>query len=153
MKRYNTPHRSRVEAESQRSAEAIRGQNQEAEKGRNRSQENRHSCRGHRKGCVRSRIAVARTRAKERSTDRMRRIIDNRHSPEKKRPHIGHYGHLRKAYLEGYRPDLYTGLSLVNSSMSIAQRLKPPPEAVLTLSFLNLPQTRVRQKLSKPKTL
>lgn len=60
----------------------------------------------------------------------MRRIIDNRHSPEKKRPHIGHYGHLRKAYLEGYRPDLYTGLSLVNSSMSIAQRLKPPPEAL-----------------------
>ena len=41
----------------------------------------------------------------------MRRIIDNSRSPEKKRPHIGHYGHLRKAYLEGYRPDLYTALA------------------------------------------
>lgn len=40
----------------------------------------------------------------------MRRIIDNSCSPEKKRPHIGHYGHLRKAYLEGYRPDLYAAL-------------------------------------------
>lgn len=40
----------------------------------------------------------------------MRRIIDNSRSPEKKRPHIGHYGHLRKAYLEGYRPDLYAAL-------------------------------------------
>ena len=40
----------------------------------------------------------------------MRRIIDNSCRPEKKRPHIGHYGHLRKAYLEGYRPDLYTAL-------------------------------------------
>ena len=83
----------------------------------------------------------------------MRRLIDNGTTPPARLPHIGHYGHLRKAYLEGYRPDLYTGLSSVNSSMSIAQRLKPPPEAVLTLSFLNLPQTRVRQKLSKPKTL
>ena len=40
----------------------------------------------------------------------MRRIIDSSHSPEEKRPHIGHYGHLRKAYLEGYRPDLYAAL-------------------------------------------
>ena len=40
----------------------------------------------------------------------MRKIIDNSRSPEKKRPQIGHYGHLRKAYLEGYRPDLYTAL-------------------------------------------
>ena len=40
----------------------------------------------------------------------MRRIIDNSRSPEKKRPQIGHYGHLRKAYLEGYRPDLYAAL-------------------------------------------
>lgn len=37
----------------------------------------------------------------------MRRIIDSSHSLEKKRHHIGHYGHLRKAYLEGCRPDLY----------------------------------------------
>ena len=40
----------------------------------------------------------------------MTTIIDTRHSPEKTRPHIGHYGHLQKAYLEGYRPDLYTAL-------------------------------------------
>lgn len=40
----------------------------------------------------------------------MRKIIDNSRSPKKKRPHIGHYGHLRKAYLEGYRPDLYAAL-------------------------------------------
>ena len=40
----------------------------------------------------------------------MRKIIDNSRSPEKTQPHIGHYGHLRKAYLEGYRPDLYAAL-------------------------------------------
>ena len=83
----------------------------------------------------------------------MRRIIDSSHSPEKKRPHIGHYGHLRKAYLEGYRPDLYAALIASERLMSIAQRLRTPPEAVLTLSFLDLPQAWARQKLSKPKTL
>ena len=41
----------------------------------------------------------------------MRKIIDNSHSPAKKPPHIGHFGYLRKAYLEGYRPDLYTALA------------------------------------------
>lgn len=40
----------------------------------------------------------------------MRKIIDNSHSPAKKPPHIGHFGYLRKAYLEGYRPDLYAAL-------------------------------------------
>ena len=40
----------------------------------------------------------------------MRRLIDNGDAPAKKKPPIGHYGHLRKAYLEGYRPDLYTAL-------------------------------------------
>ena len=58
-----------------------------------------------------------------------------------------------KPILRATAPTSTPRLPLVNSSMSIAQRLKPPPEAVLTLSFLNLPQTRVRQKLSKPKTL
>lgn len=42
--------------------------------------------------------------------ERMRRLIDNGDAPAKKKPPIGHYGHLRKAYLEGYRPDLYTAL-------------------------------------------
>ena len=40
----------------------------------------------------------------------MRRLIDNGDAPAKKKPPIGHYGHLRKAYLEGYRPDLYAEL-------------------------------------------
>ena len=38
----------------------------------------------------------------------MRRLIDNSTTPPARQPHIGHYGRLRKAYLEGYRPDLYT---------------------------------------------
>lgn len=83
----------------------------------------------------------------------MRRIIDSSHSPEKKRPHIGHYGHLRKAYLEATVPTSTPHLSPANGFMSIAQRLRTPPEAVLTLSFLDLPQAWARQKLSKPKTL
>lgn len=40
----------------------------------------------------------------------MRKLIDNSHTPDAKRPYIGHYGHLRKAYLEQCRPDLYTAL-------------------------------------------
>ena len=40
----------------------------------------------------------------------MRKLIDNSNAPAAKRPYIGHYGHLRKAYLEQYRPDLYTAL-------------------------------------------
>ena len=40
----------------------------------------------------------------------MRRITANGTTPPARLPHIGHYGHLRKSYLEGYRPDLYTAL-------------------------------------------
>ena len=40
----------------------------------------------------------------------MRRLIDNGNAPVAPRSYIGHYGRLRKAYLEGYRPDLYTAL-------------------------------------------
>lgn len=40
----------------------------------------------------------------------MRRIIDNSITPPARPPYIGHYGYLRKTYLEGYRPDLYTAL-------------------------------------------
>ena len=38
----------------------------------------------------------------------MRILIDNGNTPAAPRPYIGHYGRLRKAYLEQYRPDLYT---------------------------------------------
>lgn len=40
----------------------------------------------------------------------MRRLIDNGNKPAAKPLYIGHYGRLRKAYLEQYRPDLYTAL-------------------------------------------
>ena len=40
----------------------------------------------------------------------MRILIDNGNTPAAPRPYIGHYGRLRKAYLEQYRPDLYTAL-------------------------------------------
>lgn len=33
----------------------------------------------------------------------MRRLIDNGNRPITPKPHIGHYGRLRKAYLEQYR--------------------------------------------------
>ena len=41
----------------------------------------------------------------------MRRLVDNGTTPPVRPPYIGHYGHLRKAYLEGYRPDLYAALA------------------------------------------
>ena len=45
---------------------------------------------------------------RERRTNRMRRLIDNGNRPITPKPHIGHYGRLRKAYLEQYRhPPLY----------------------------------------------
>ena len=40
----------------------------------------------------------------------MRRLIDNGNTPGARLPYIGHYGRLRKAYLEQYRPDLSTAL-------------------------------------------
>lgn len=41
----------------------------------------------------------------------MRILIGNGNTPAAPRPYIGHYGRLRKAYLEQYRPDLYTALA------------------------------------------
>lgn len=41
----------------------------------------------------------------------MRRLIDNGNTPAARLPFIGHYGRLRKAYLEGYHPDLYAALT------------------------------------------
>ena len=40
----------------------------------------------------------------------MRILIDNGSAPTRKQPSFGHYGYLRKAYLSGFRPDLYTAL-------------------------------------------
>lgn len=41
----------------------------------------------------------------------MRRLIDKGNAPADPRPYIGHYGRLRKAYLEQYRPGLYAALA------------------------------------------
>lgn len=50
----------------------------------------------------------------------MRRLIDNGNRPITPKPHIGHYGRLRKAYLEQYRHRLYTALVA-------SEKLYPPP--------------------------
>ena len=41
----------------------------------------------------------------------MRRLIDNGNAAPTKPPYIGHYGRLRKTYLENYRPDLYAAFA------------------------------------------
>ena len=80
----------------------------------------------------------------------MRILIDNGNTPAAPRPYIGHYGRLRKAYLEQYRPDLYTALlSQMRSCMSIAPRLTKPPGAGLTLSCRSLQGARELPKHSK----
>ncbi len=96
----------------------MRGQNQEAEKGGNRSQESRHSCGGHCKGSVRPCQQFTAERADERSTNSMNitytqngdylipNIIIRKTKP------LGHYGRLRKAYLEMHRPILFNELVL-----------------------------------------
>lgn len=93
-------------------------QNQKAEKGRNRSQESRHSCGGHCKGRVRPCQQFTAERADERSTNSMNitytqngdylipNIIIRKTKP------LGHYGRLRKAYLEMHRPILFNELVL-----------------------------------------
>ena len=55
----------------------------------------------------------------------MRRLIDNGNRPITPKPHIGHYGRLRKAYLEQYRHRLYTARSVSSRwgySFSLATR-------------------------------
>ena len=88
------------------------------EKGRNRSQESRHSCRGHCKGRVRPCQQFTAERADERSANSMNitytqngdylipNIVIRKTKP------IGHYGRLRKAYLEMHRPILFNELVL-----------------------------------------
>lgn len=76
----------------------------------------------------------------------MRRLIDNGDAPAKKKPPIGHYGHLRKAYLEGYPPTSTPPLSQAKPSMSIAPRLKPPSVAALTSLSRSLPRVRAQPR-------
>ena len=99
-------------------AEAIRGQNQGEKKGRNRSQESRYSCGGYCKGSVRPCQQFTAERADERSTNSMNitytqngdylipNIVIRKTKP------LGHYGRLRKAYLEMHRPILFNELVL-----------------------------------------
>ena len=112
-------------------AQAIRGQNQEAEKGRNRSQESRHSCGGHCKGRVRPGQQFTAESADERSAISMNitytqsgdYLIPNITYTQngdyliqniiiRKTKPLGHYGRLRKAYLKMHRPILFNELVL-----------------------------------------
>ena len=98
--------------------QGVRGQNQGAKKGRNRSQESRHSCGGYCKGRVRPGQQFTAERADERSTNSMNitytqngdylipNIVIRKTKP------LGHYGRLRKAYLEMHRPILFNELVL-----------------------------------------
>lgn len=76
----------------------------------------------------------------------MRRLIDNGDAPAKKKPPIGHYGHLRKAYLEATAPTSTPPLSQAKASMSIAPRLKPPSVAALTSLSRSLPRVRAQPR-------
>ena len=87
-------------------------------KGRNRSQESRYSCGGYCKGRVRPCQQFTAERADERSTNSMNitytqngdylipNIVIRKTKP------LGHYGRLRKAYLEMHRPILFNELVL-----------------------------------------
>ena len=83
----------------------------------------------------------------------MRRIIDNSCRPEKKRPHIGHYGHLCKVYLEGYRPDLYAALIASEQLYEHCAEIEQAARSRLDLIIPHLPKAQARRKHSKPKTL
>lgn len=83
----------------------------------------------------------------------MRRLIDNGDAPAKKKPPIGHYGHLRKAYLEGYRPDLYAALIASEQLYEHCAEIEQAARSRLDLIIRSLPKARVRRKHSKPKTL
>ena len=82
----------------------------------------------------------------------MRRLIDNGNRPITPKPHIGHYGRLRKAYLEQYRHRLYTALV---ASEKLYPHLAETDRAVRDmLDYLMpaLPEKREPPKPLKPPT-
>ena len=76
----------------------------------------------------------------------MRRLIDNGDAPAKKKPPIGHYGHLRKAYLEGYRPDLYIALV---ASEKLYEHCAGIEKAALHRLHLIMPELAMRAGASR----
>lgn len=76
----------------------------------------------------------------------MRILIDNGNTPAAPRPYIGHYGRLRKAYLEQYRPDLYTALV---ANEKLHEHCAEIDGAGLTLSCRSLQGARELPKHSK----
>ena len=76
----------------------------------------------------------------------MRRLIDNGTTSPARPPYIGHYGHLRKAYLEGYRPDLYNALVASETLYEHCAEIKPPSVAALTSLSRSLPRVRAQPR-------
>lgn len=80
----------------------------------------------------------------------MRILIDNGNTPRPpRRPYIGHYGRLRKAYLEQYRPDLYTALVANEKLHEHCAEIDEAAGAGLTLSCRSLQGARELPKHSK----
>ena len=77
----------------------------------------------------------------------MRRLIDNGTTLPARPPYIGHYGHLRKAYLEGYRPDLYTALV---ASEKLYEHCAEIDAAARSLIDLIMPELALRLTRSRP---
>ena len=72
----------------------------------------------------------------------MRRLIDNGTTLPARPPYIGHYGHLRKAYLEGYRPDLYTALVASEKLYEHCAEIDAAARSLIALSCRSLPRAR-----------
>ena len=81
----------------------------------------------------------------------MRRLIDNGNRPITPKPHIGHYGRLRKAYLEQYRHRLYTALVDQREAIPTPTLRKQTGRRGIcwTTSCPALPEKREPQKPSK----
>ena len=82
----------------------------------------------------------------------MRRLIDNGNRPITPKPHIGHYGRLRKAYLEQYRHRLYTALVASEKLYPHLEETDRAARDSWTTSYPALPEKREPPKPSKPPT-